>query len=188
MFGAFNVIYSDAIYDLFYGVTALGVVATVVYSLRGALSMLAPGRGSAAPPSLPVNPGGAECVKDPGDPGGDRVGRATRSGGPPWLLRQPAPRTLKVPGPLRRDLTPAYALLLVQDAIMVLALVYWSSRLLGSQGRLMFPAIAALSCTYAVSLRILGPRARAVTMACVAGVLALLAFHGAWNVIPAQYP
>ena len=66
------------------------------------------------------------------------------------------------------------------------AVALWTSWVMGSQGRLMFPSLPAIAALTAVGIQGLGRIGR-VAGATVCGVLVLLAGYGALVVIPAQY-
>ncbi len=121
VFGAFNVIYTDIVYEFFFGLTALAVGAVLVFVIRR--------------------------------------GRANDA----WS-----------------------ALLLLFSILNIVAVGYWTSRLTGSQGRLLFPSIAAHGILWVMSLR--EYRLGRVLLVLVALTVFGLALLGALRVIPAAYP
>ncbi len=70
----------------------------------------------------------------------------------------------------------------------LLAVVYWTSQLFGSQGRLMFPSIAALAVLGAQGLHAWGDRSRPILEWTIVMFLIATATYGAVTVIPAAYP
>jgi len=78
-------------------------------------------------------------------------------------------------------------LLALASAFNVLAVAYWTSRLLGSQGRLLFPTLGAHAALWAISTQLFGRARNAVRVAVSVLLLGLAWAAGAW-VIPADYP
>ena len=68
------------------------------------------------------------------------------------------------------------------------AVAVWTSRLLGSQGRLMFPSLAAIATLAAMSLDTLRPSLRRLVTVVVPAALALAALFAGARLIPAAYP
>jgi hypothetical protein len=87
----------------------------------------------------------------------------------------------------RRTLPPGLVCGVALVAVNLLAVAVWTSRLYGSQGRLMFPSLGVASAAAAVSLAACGRHRNRVAAGMVA-VLAVAAACGALFVIPAQYP
>ena len=123
VFGAFNVIFSDAVYEAFFALSALGLGAIVVAFVRG---------------------------------------------------------------PARRD--PRVRALAILTLTNLAAVAVWTSRLLGSQGRLMFPSLAAIATLAAMSLDALRPSLRRLVTVVVPAALALAALFAGARLIPAAYP
>ena len=92
-----------------------------------------------------------------------------------WLLRRPRPWD------------PRLESLCVLALCNVLAVAAWTSRLMGSQGRLLFPSLLAWNGLWVLSL---SGRGRAWETVVKAGVLLFLLAMAAWGalfVIPPQY-
>jgi 4-amino-4-deoxy-L-arabinose transferase-like glycosyltransferase len=123
VFGAFNVIYPDAVYTAFFALTLLGL---------GSLAL--------------------------------------------WWRRS------------HRRVRSDVVLFALCVALNLLAVAWWTSHLKGSQGRLMFPTLAAASVLYAVGLDAWRRRLRVVLAASIFLLLLGFALYAALDVIPRQYP
>lgn len=88
----------------------------------------------------------------------------------------------------RRRAAAGVWLLAAVSVLNVLALALWTARLTGSQGRLLFPSLSAMSVLASVSLSAWMPALRGVVSLALAAWLLAMAFYGAVIVIPAQYP
>ena len=122
VFGGFNVIYADGVYDAFFLLSALGVASVLVALAR------------------------------------------------PGLGRDPRVRAL--------------ALLAAGNLLAVAA---WTSRLLGSQGRLLFPSSTAIAVLAALGVAALPARARRVTQVAVPAFLAAASAWACLVLIPDAY-
>jgi 4-amino-4-deoxy-L-arabinose transferase-like glycosyltransferase len=87
----------------------------------------------------------------------------------------------------RRNLKSAYAWLVIIFGANFFALIWWTSKLSGSQGRLLFPSICSISILFTTGLFLLPQRLRSSVYIILAGTLLLVAAYGAWWVIPSSY-
>ena len=88
----------------------------------------------------------------------------------------------------RLRVEPALHALTVMALSNLAALVIWTSLLWGSQGRLLFPSILAISILSAVGITSVHPGASWPFTVVIILALAVLALSGGAWVIPAQYP
>ncbi|MDR3467163.1 MAG: hypothetical protein P4M07_14605 [Xanthobacteraceae bacterium] len=87
----------------------------------------------------------------------------------------------------RRTMPPGLDLLLLVMATNCAALVWWTSHLTGSQGRLLFPSISAISVCFAAGIELLPRQARRWFVPALAIGLFALCVYGAIVIIPAAY-
>jgi 4-amino-4-deoxy-L-arabinose transferase-like glycosyltransferase len=72
--------------------------------------------------------------------------------------------------------------------VNLVAVAHWTSGVTGSQGRYMFPSIAAMAVLFALGASLTGRRARTWIAAAAVGFLIFTAFYGALVLIPSEYP
>jgi 4-amino-4-deoxy-L-arabinose transferase-like glycosyltransferase len=122
VFGAFNIIYPDEIYYLFYCLTAGLFGCAVIYLMR-----------------------------------------------------------------YRKDLSRRFCFLVLMVGLNFLAVLWWTSHLTGSQGRLLFPSIGAISILFATGIFLLPKGWQKPVYLAISGGLMAIAVYGAWWVIPHAY-
>jgi hypothetical protein len=86
-----------------------------------------------------------------------------------------------------RTMPTGMDLLLLAMMTNLVALVWWTSHLMGSQGRLLFPSISAISIAFAAGVQMLPRGARRWFVPALAATLFALCAYGACVVIPAAY-
>ena len=77
--------------------------------------------------------------------------------------------------------------LVLLAVINFVTLAHWTGRIMGSQGRLMFPSVGAAALLFAVGLEALPPRIRDGLMCSIVGFLLATALYGVFWVIPGAY-
>jgi 4-amino-4-deoxy-L-arabinose transferase-like glycosyltransferase len=86
-----------------------------------------------------------------------------------------------------RTMPAGLELLLLVILMNVAALIWWTSHLTGSQGRLLFPSISAISIAFAAGIELLPRQAQRWFVPTLAIALFALCVYGAGVIIPAAY-